>query len=377
MALECPACGEPLAAHEAHCPVCGTPAPRHRPQRFCLHCGAPVAHKAKTCFMCSQPVDKLPRRAAPFSGSWLGILLGLAIIVGLVRWVMLTSQPAAVGAVVVPSSTATSPPLPTPTRTATATATSTPPPTLTPTATPTPLPVFHTVRTGETLLFIASEYNTTAEAIMEANDITDPTRLQVGQELLIPIEGVARPTPAPRAPTAVHEVEAGDTVSGIAFKYGSSIEDILAANPGLDPDLLQIGQEVIVPLAPPTPTRTPTPAPTPTHTPGPPYAAPLLLSPPDGAQIEGVDAAPFLNWTAVAILEEDVYYVVNLSSEAGEERVHWTQSTSWRLSPESRPARPTTFEWRVTVMRRLGGEDDASFYGEALSPPGQTRTFTW
>lgn len=375
--LECPACGSEVAEHQAYCPVCGAVTPQRRPQRYCLHCGAPVAHQAETCLMCGQPVDKLPRRAAPFGASSIGVLLGVVIIAGLVGWFMSTFQPPVAGAVRTPTATPTRPAPPTATGTPTPTTTSTPPPTLTSTLTPTPLPVIHTVKRGETLLFIASEYGTTVEAIMEANDLSDPSALQIDQELVIPIQSRARPTPAPAAPTVVHVVEAGDTVSGIALKYGSSIDDILAANPDLDPDLLSIGQEVTVPLAPPTPTSTPTPAPTPTYTPGPPYAAPVLLSPADGARFEAADPAPFLNWAAVAILEEDVFYVINLSAADGRERVQWTRSTSWRLSPDDRPARPTTFRWRVTVMRRLGGQDNDSYYGEALSPPGQERTFRW
>ena len=44
-------------------------------------------------------------------------------------------------------------------------------------------------------------------------------------------------------------VERGDTLSGIARKYGRSLEDILSANPELrkNPDLIQIGQRVMLP----------------------------------------------------------------------------------------------------------------------------------
>lgn len=46
-----------------------------------------------------------------------------------------------------------------------------------------------------------------------------------------------------------HVVERGDTLTGIARKYGRSLEDILSANPELrkNPDFIQIGQRVMLP----------------------------------------------------------------------------------------------------------------------------------
>lgn len=61
--------------------------------------------------------------------------------------------------------------------------TSTPLPTATPTATP---PVVHVVRPGDTLKKIAELYGVSVVDLIELNDIPDPDRLQVGQELIIP-----------------------------------------------------------------------------------------------------------------------------------------------------------------------------------------------
>ncbi len=66
------------------------------------------------------------------------------------------------------------------------------------------------------------------------------------------------PTPLPTAtvtPTAtsvVYQIESGDTILGIAIQRGTTVEDILALNPGIVPENLQIGQPVILP-PPPTP----------------------------------------------------------------------------------------------------------------------------
>jgi LysM repeat protein len=46
----------------------------------------------------------------------------------------------------------------------------------------------YTVTSGDTLVAIARRYGTTVDAIVDANDLTNPNRLSIGQELLIPIE---------------------------------------------------------------------------------------------------------------------------------------------------------------------------------------------
>jgi uncharacterized protein YkwD len=126
------------------------------------------------------------------------------------------------------------------------------PVTATPTsqATPQPTPklIFYIIEPGDTLLALALQYDTSVEALMAANWISDPTGLQIGQKLVIPPEDGTLPDPILWAPTAVHEVKNGDTVLDLALVYGSSVEDILAANPDLEPNLLQIGQQISVPL---------------------------------------------------------------------------------------------------------------------------------
>lgn len=123
----------------------------------------------------------------------------------------------------------------------------TPEPTASPTPryspTPTPEPVYHIVAAGDTLLDIAIQFDTTTEALMVTNTLANPHDLSIGQELLIVPSNVE-----PGIPAVVHEIKAGDTFLHLSFFYGSTIEDILAANPGLDPDLLQIGQQVIIPV---------------------------------------------------------------------------------------------------------------------------------
>lgn len=55
------------------------------------------------------------------------------------------------------------------------------------------------------------------------------------------------PTVGPTATPFVHIVEKEDTLLGIAIRYGVSLEELLAVNPGINPTILSIGQQIIIP----------------------------------------------------------------------------------------------------------------------------------
>lgn len=85
-----------------------------------------------------------------------------------------------------PTFTATSAATATPVPTATPVATPTPAATDTPEPEPTPTPQIHVVTAGETLSGIAEVYGVSLNALIEANDITNPSLVVIGQELVIP-----------------------------------------------------------------------------------------------------------------------------------------------------------------------------------------------
>jgi LysM repeat protein len=82
-------------------------------------------------------------------------------------------------------------------------------------------------------------------------------------------------SPTPPGPT-LYTVQEGDTLGAIARAYDVSVEDLLVANGLTDPNVLHVGQTLIIPLSPPsTPTAGP-PAETPLE-PSPATAPPTLL----------------------------------------------------------------------------------------------------
>ena len=79
-------------------------------------------------------------------------------------------------------------------------------------------------------------------------------------------DSAAGPTPTPTP--VIHIVQAGDTISGLALQYDVSAEDIIAANNLQNPNFLQVGTALLIPIGGvPQATATFTPAPTATDTP--------------------------------------------------------------------------------------------------------------
>jgi LysM repeat protein len=248
----------------------------------------------------------------------------------------------------------------------------------TPTATPSPTPFVYTVKQGETLSAIAKRYNTTVEALMQANGIADATRIRAGTQI-----NIVQP-PDFKATMAYdsYKVEQGDTLYTIAAKYHLTIATIKEVN-NLQSDSLKVGQTLRIPIGTATPAPTLTPTATLTPTPGPPRPAPALLAPADKASFDGADTVILLNWASIGILNEDEWYVVRMR-RAGtitqQLPLVWTKATSWRVPAElyvQGADEPERFTWQVLIMRQTGTREDGSWIGETISPNGLLRTFSW
>jgi peptidoglycan endopeptidase LytF len=114
----------------------------------------------------------------------------------------------------------------------------------------------YTIKSGDTLYALARKYNTTVEAIMRINPGIDPNNLQIGQVICIP---QAAP-PVPSCPNGfLYTIRPGDTLFALSQRFGVSVQAIINANPGIDPNNLQIGQIICIPQAAPIPPLPPCP----------------------------------------------------------------------------------------------------------------------
>jgi LysM repeat protein len=98
----------------------------------------------------------------------------------------------------------------------------------------------HIVQWGETLSLIAKRYGITVDAILAANDLSNPDFVYVGQRLVIPVSGQA-------GPGGRHKVVSGETLTSIALRYGTTAAALAAANNLGNNDLIYVGQVLKVP----------------------------------------------------------------------------------------------------------------------------------
>lgn len=121
----------------------------------------------------------------------------------------------------------------------------------------------YTVQSGENLFRIALRFGLTVDQLAAANGITDPTRIYVGQVLIIPTPGSAlaapadttTPTtdpvavavnPAPADSALIHIVQPGQTLASIARQYGVTWQDVATWNNLTDPNTIFAGQRLVV-----------------------------------------------------------------------------------------------------------------------------------
>jgi LysM repeat protein len=108
----------------------------------------------------------------------------------------------------------------------------------------------HVVQRGETLYSIARRYGTSVSAIVSANGLRNANYIWAGQRLRIPAGGgggSSRGGGSLPSGGTVHVVQRGETLAGIAYRYGTTVAAIASANGLRNPNFIWVGQRLSIP----------------------------------------------------------------------------------------------------------------------------------
>lgn len=302
-----------------------------------------------------------------------------------------------------------------------------PTPTLTetPTITPTQGPCIQQVLPGDDLIAIMfrcghRQFDTLLQIVLDLNNLSDPTRIQVGQNIEVPWptatfdpNAVAPPTAAvdsgsvlqvAAAPTendssglrlqptetlqpdiSWHQVQKDENIIIIAVNYGATLRILSELNPEVQfsqcdfgigtggPNCvvsLYEGQLIRVPAPTPTPTIQPTPSGSETATPTatPTFNQPSILSPSDLALFQSNDIVT-LRWTATGSLNAQQAYRIRLEDQTANKVYSADTQELFFIIPEewhSEDGQRHEYLWSVAVV-----EANQTSYST------EPRRFTW
>ncbi len=172
-------------------------------------------------------------------------------------------------------------------------------------------------------------------------------------------------------------VNENDTLSSISLNYGVPMAAIKEFN-GLTTDNVYIGQSLVVPLC----MRAATPGPTPTATIPPPYPAPNLLLPADGAAFTLANDVVTLQWASVGTLRDAEAYQVTIedvTSSQSRRLQDYVTDTKFIVPTSFRPKDNVAhvLRWWITPMRQAGTDDQGQPIWVAAGATSDKRVFTW
>lgn len=104
----------------------------------------------------------------------------------------------------------------------------------------------YTVKKGDTLSGIASKYGTTYQVLASYNGISNPNKINVGQVIKIPSNGYKTTATTPKIISKTYIVKKGDTLGAIASKYGTTYKKIASDNHISNPNKIYPGQKLII-----------------------------------------------------------------------------------------------------------------------------------
>jgi LysM repeat protein/ribosomal protein L40E len=364
----CPTCGTRLSENAVRCLVCGT--------EFSAQPEPKAAKKTeKSVQAASIPQVTLSLPAA------IGSLLAIIAVAAGLTFFLVPRDPNALtaGETATPSETPTQSLTPT----VTLPATETPSPTL-------QAPFEYTVSANDgSCSQIAFNFNVSVQSIIITNNLPSSCPISVGQVLRIPYPTPTIPPPPTNTPLAADAtriacetvpitVQENDTLSSIAANYAVSMDAIKEFN-GLTTDNVFLGQTIQIPLC----ARAPDPSlPTPTATLPPPYPAPNLLLPADGAAFTLANDVVTLQWASVGVLRDgEAYQVIVEDVTANQTRriTDYVTDTKYIVPTSFRPRDNVAhvMRWWVVPVLQSGVDEQGQPIWIASGATSERRVFTW
>jgi LysM repeat protein len=103
----------------------------------------------------------------------------------------------------------------------------------------------YTVKPGDSLAKIARRHSCTAQELAKTNGLKLNSVIHPGQTLKLPAkDGAAAGSTSVPAADGSHTIQSGETLTAVSRRYNIPLDDLLAANPGINPKTLKVGQKI-------------------------------------------------------------------------------------------------------------------------------------
>ena len=102
------------------------------------------------------------------------------------------------------------------------------------------------IQSGDTLTGIAKKYGTTINELVRINNIQNPNLIYAGEVLLIPTKNNSINSGSDDKNNTIYIVQRGDTLTSIAKRYNTTVQDLVRNNNILNPNLIYPGQKLII-----------------------------------------------------------------------------------------------------------------------------------